>query len=125
MNNARRWSLILVITGLVLMIAGAIDPLEGSLLILPGAGLAALGAYIGKSRHRAFLFYSFALTAIGVGALFGVSAVGGLGGSTGRSYWWALVCLPYPIGWIMGIVGIVRTLRERPPVAEPEREAPR
>jgi hypothetical protein len=115
MSKARRWSLILVIAGLVLMIVGAIDPLEGSLVILPGTGLAALGAYIGKSRHRAFLFYSFALTAIGVGALFAISAVGGFGGSTGRSYWWALVCLPYPVGWIMGIIGIVRTLRERPP----------
>jgi hypothetical protein len=125
MSTARRWSLILVITGLVLMIVGAIDPLEGSLVILPGAGLAALGAYIGKSRHRAFLFYSFALAAIGVGALFAVSAVGGFGGSTGRSYWWALVCLPYPIGWVMGIIGIIRTLRERPSVDEPEREAPR
>jgi hypothetical protein len=125
MDNARRWSRILVIAGLVLMLVGAIDPLEGALAIAPGAGLAALGAYIGKSRHRAFLFYAFALTVIGVGAMVGFSAVGGFGGDTGRSMWLALLCLPYPAGWIMGLVGAVRTLRERRAADRPETEVPR
>ncbi len=46
------------------------------------------------------------------GALWGMSAIGGIGGSTGRSMWWALVLLPYPVGWVMGFAGVIRALRE-------------
>jgi dipeptide/tripeptide permease len=104
----------LVIVGLIAAIIGAIDPLEGSLVILPGAVLVVLGALAAKSRHRRFLAWSLALLAIGIGAMFGMSAVGGLGGSTGHSYWWGLVLLPYPAGWIMVLVGAIRCLREVP-----------
>jgi hypothetical protein len=112
-NGANRWSRILVIAGLVAMVVGAIDPLEGSLVILPGVGLVALGAWLGRSRHGRFLVWAFVLAAAGVGLLFGLSALGGFGGHTGRSRWWALVLLPYPVGWVMAIIGTVRVLRER------------
>jgi hypothetical protein len=111
-NRATPWSRILVIAGLAAMLIGAVDPLEGSLVILPGTGLVALGALLGKSRHRTFLAWSLVLVAVGVGALWGLSAIGGLGGRTGRSYWWGLILLPYPIGWIMGLVGAIWRLRE-------------
>jgi hypothetical protein len=112
MNGATRWSRILVIAGLAAMLIGALDPLEGSLVILPGTGMVALGALLGKSRHRTLLSWSFVLVAVGVGALWGLSAIGGFGGRTGRSYWWGLMLLPYLIGWIMGLVGAIRRLRE-------------
>jgi K+-transporting ATPase A subunit len=80
------------------MLIGAIDPLEGSLIILPAAGLVALGALLGKSRHRRLLCWSFILVAVGIGALWVLSAFGGVGGRTGRSMWWLLVVLPYPVG---------------------------
>ena len=112
MNGASRWSRRLVIAGLVAMVAGALDPLEGSVVILAGTAVAALGALWGESRHRVLLYWSVILTALGVGALWGLSALGGIGGNTGRSYWWALVFLPYPIGWVMGLFGAVRSLRE-------------
>jgi hypothetical protein len=112
MNATIRASRILLIVGLLAMVIGAVDPLEGSLVILPGTGLVALGAFLGYSRHRALLFEAFVLVAIGVGALWGVSAIGGFGGNSGRSMWWALVLLPYPVGWIMGLVGAVRSVRE-------------
>jgi hypothetical protein len=102
---------ILIIVGLVTMVIGLIDPLEGSLVILPGTGLAALGAGLGRASHRTLLYWGFALVAVGVGAMWGMSAMGGIGGSTGRSMWWALVLLPYPIGWVLGLVGAVRSLR--------------
>lgn len=114
MNGASRWSRILVIVGLVAMVIGVLDPLEGSLVILPGTGLVALGALLGKSRHRVFLYWSFALVAVGVGALWGLSALGGFGGNSGRSNWWGLVLLPYLVGWIMALVGAIRRLREGP-----------
>ena len=112
MSGATRWSRILVIAGFAAMLIGALDPLEGSLVILPGTGMVALGALLGKSRHRTLLSWSFVLVAIGVGALWGLSAIGGLGGRTGRSYWWGLMLLPYLIGWSMGLVGAIRRLRE-------------
>jgi apolipoprotein N-acyltransferase len=112
MNKNSRWSRILVIVGLVAMAIGAIDPLEGSLVILAGTGLVALGALIGNSRHRILLNWSFILVAVGVGALWGLSALGGFGGQSGRSNWWVLILLPYPVGWIMGLVGAIRRLRE-------------
>lgn len=114
MSTRWRWPGILAVVGLVGMLVGAIDPLEGSLLILPGTGLLALAAWIGNSRHRRLLYLAVALVAVGVGLLWGLSAVGGFGGSTGRSMWWALSLLPYPVGWVMALVGAIRLLREAP-----------
>jgi hypothetical protein len=99
-------------TGLVLMVVGIIDPLEGSGLILAGVIIAAAGAMIGGSAHRRLLNRAAVMVVVGVGLMFGISAMGGLGGDTGRSLWWALALLPYPAGWVLGIVGSVKRLRE-------------
>jgi hypothetical protein len=104
---------ILLGVGLLGMLAGALDPLEGAVIILPGVGLAALGAFIGKSRYRKLLGLAFVLAALGVGAIFVMTALGGTGGSTGRSKWWGLVMLPYPVGWILGIAGAILALVKR------------
>ena len=111
MDTRARWSRILCIAGMVVMVVGCIDPLEGSLLILPGTLLVALAAFLGGSRHLNLACWAFGLTAVGVGILFGLSALGGVGGETGRSMWWMLVVLPYPVGAIMALVGSVRILR--------------
>lgn len=114
MSLKGQWPRTLVAVGLVAMIVGAVDPLEGSVLILPGIALVAIGARLGHSRHQALIDSSLALVAVGVGALWGLSAVGGFGGSTGRSNWWGLLLLPYPIGWVMGLVGAAKRMRESP-----------
>ena len=105
---------ILLIVGGIAMVVGAIDPLEGSLVILLGSAMIALGHYLGKSESRILRYWVwvFILIAVGVGALWGLSALGGIGGSTGRSMWWGLVVLPYPIGWLLGVIGmILRAIR--------------
>ena len=112
MSQSSRWSRILGIAGFVGMLIGVIDPLEGSVVILAGVALAALGARLGKSRHRKLLYWSFGLALIGVGAMWGLSVIGGIGGNTGRSIWWALTIAPYPVGWILGIIGALKRLRE-------------
>ena len=38
MNARKLWSRILIIVGSIAMLVGALDPLEGSLVILPGTG---------------------------------------------------------------------------------------
>jgi hypothetical protein len=84
---------------------------------LPGSGLVALGLYLGGNNRSSVQYWvwTFGLIAIGVGALFGLSSIGGFGGTTGRSMWWGLLIAPYPIGWLMalaaGVVGLVRLLK--------------
>jgi hypothetical protein len=105
-------SRLLVIVGLALMVLGALDPLEGSVVILAGSALAAIGAFFSHTRRYGLQVSALTLIGVGVAALFGLSALGGVGGSTGRSMWWLLLCLPYPIGWVLGLVGAARKLRE-------------
>ncbi len=107
MNARKLWSRILVIVGSIAMLVGALDPMEGSLVILPGSGLVALGTFLGQNERR-FITYRvwvFILIAIGVGALWGLSAIGGFGGTSGRSMWLGVLILPYLIGWSMGVWG--------------------
>jgi hypothetical protein len=101
------------------MMLGTLDPLEGSLLILPGSGIVALGIYLGGKDRRTVLYWTgaFILIALGVGAMFALSAVGGIGGKSGHSMWWGILLLPYPAGWLMalagGITGLVRSFKAR------------
>lgn len=93
--------------------AGRSRPLEGSLVIVPGTGLAALGASFGRSRRRVFSYWALLLVAIGVAAMVGVSAVSGLGEGTGRSLWWAvLIVVPYAASWLLGLIGAVSAALE-------------
>lgn len=110
--NARRWSRWILWLGTAAVVLGAVDPLEGSLLILAGAGALVAAAHLGHLRARQRLDWGGALIALGVAILWAMSAVGGLGPSTGRSYWWALLLVPYPVGWLLSLSGAIRSLRE-------------
>ena len=107
MNTGELWSRILVIGGSIAMLVGAVDPMEGSLVILAGSGLLALGTYLGQRERRLIRYrvWVFILVAIGVAALWGLTAVGGFGGPSGHAIWWGVLILPYLIGWSMGIWG--------------------
>lgn len=89
------------------MLIGALDPMEGSLLILPGSGLVAVGTFLGQGERRlvAYRVWVFVLISLGVGALWGLSSVGGFGGKSGRSMWWGLLIMPYLVGWVMAVWG--------------------
>lgn len=87
--------------GCLAMLLGGIDPLEGSPVVLAGSGLFALAAYLGRVewpvlRGRVVIFL---LVAVGVAALWGLTAWGGIGGKSGRPMGWAWLVLPYPLGW--------------------------
>jgi purine-cytosine permease-like protein len=112
MNSRTLWSRILKVVGGIAMLVGTLDPLEGSLLILPGSGLVALGTNVGGNERRTVLYWvwAFILIAVGVGAMFGLSAVGGIGGKSGHSMWWGILILPYPVGWLMAVGGGVADL---------------
>jgi len=119
MNARTLWSRILKVVGGIAMVLGTLDPMEGSLLILPGSGMVALGIYLGGKGRRTVLYWTWAfiLIAVGVAALFGLSAIGGIGSRSGHSMWWGVLILPYPIGWLMalagGVVGLVRHFKAK------------
>ena len=108
MNARKPWSGILVVAGGIAMLAGVLDPLEGSVVILAGSGLVTLGTFLGANGRSLLVYWIciFVLIAVGTGAMFVLSAMGGFGGRTGRSWWWVLPILPYPVGWIMGMVSL-------------------
>ena len=109
MNARRLWGRILVIAGGIGMLIGAIDPLEGSVIVLAGSGLVMLGTFLEKDQRKRLQlwFWVIILIALGVGIMWGLSRMGGLGGDTGRSLWWALLILPYPAGWLVGMVSLI------------------
>ncbi len=119
MNARKLWSRILITVGSIAMLVGAVDPMEGSLAILPGSGLVTLGTFLSNGGHQLLIYWIwiFLLIAVGVGALFVLSAFGGFGGTGGRSMWWGVLILPYPVGWVMGVVSLlfrlIRTVRHR------------
>ena len=112
-------SRVLSMLGGIGLLAGALDPLEGSFVILAGSALL-WGGEVMKvpERRRLGLWTSvFVLIAVGVGVMFGLSAAGGIGGRSGRSWWWGVLLLPYPAGWLLGVggllAGLLRFLRRR------------
>jgi hypothetical protein len=119
MNARKLWSRVLITVGSIAMLVGALDPLEGSLVILPGSGVVTLGTFLSDSGRGLLIYWIwiFILIAAGVGAMFVLSAFGGIGGRSGHSMWWGLLIVPYPVGWIMGIVSLlfrlIRTVRHR------------
>jgi len=120
MNWPMRWSRILKVAGGIAMLVGTIDPMEGSVLILLGSGLVALGIVLAGRERRTVLYWTlaFILIALGVGAMFALSAIGGIGGKSGHSMWWGVLILPYPVGWLMAlagaVAGLVRFFRAKP-----------
>ena len=104
MNAPVIWSRVLISVGLGSMLFGAIDPIEGSFLVLLGMALATIGSLIGRSRYSQRLSWSFALVAIGVAAMVVLSNLGGIGGRSGNPIWWGVFILPYPVGWAVGFI---------------------
>jgi hypothetical protein len=110
--DARRWSRLLLWIGAAALVLGALDPLEGSVVIVVAAGILMVAAHLGHLQIRRWVDWGGALAALGVAVLWGLSAAGGFGGSSGRSYWWALLLVPYPLGWLLSLSGAIRGLRE-------------
>jgi hypothetical protein len=115
MKATSLWARILFPLGVACILVGSLDPLEGSLLIVPGIGVLALEAFLTRSRQVRLLTAAFVLAAVGVIAMFVLSSFGGIrfgAGSGGLAPWWGLLILPYPIGWVAGIVGAWRGMTE-------------
>lgn len=100
--------------GVIALIIGTIDPLEGSIVIEAGSGFLALSTYLTNDRHRKIFLVSLIMIIIGVSFLFYLSSLGGFGGTATLSWWWGTLILPYPIGWLISIVILIIRAVKKP-----------
>ena len=93
--------------GVIALIIGVIDPLEGSVVIAVGSVLMAVAAYFKDDRHYKPFILTAVMIVFGVCFLFYLSSLGGFGGKSTLSWWWSLLILPYPIGWLIAIIVLI------------------
>jgi hypothetical protein len=116
MKDKVKWTRIVYITGVIALIIGALDPMEGSVVIASGSALIALSAYFMRDRHWKIFLLSLIMILTGVSFLFYLSSLGGFGGTATLSWWWGILILPYPIGWLTSIVLlIIRAVKKKKP----------
>lgn len=114
MKEKIKWTRVIYIIGIIALIIGALDPLEGSVVIGSGSALIALSSYLTHDRHWKIFLASFVMILIGVFFLFYLSSLGGFGGTATLSWWWGTLILPYPIGWLISIVIlIIRAVKKK------------
>lgn len=118
MKEKIKWTRVIYLIGIIALIVGTLDPLEGSVAIAGGSGLLALSTFVTKDRHRKLFLATFLMITVGVCFLFYISSLGGFGGTSSLSWWWITLILPYPVGWLMIIILlIVRTVKKKKPIA--------
>jgi signal transduction histidine kinase len=108
MFNKARLLHILYILGLIAMIIGVLDPLEGSIIIAVGSALVAISTFLSHDRHQKIFLIAAISIVFGVFFLFYCSSLGGFGGNSKLSWWWGLLILPYPIGWLLTIIIVIK-----------------
>jgi len=99
---------ILFILGVVAVLLGAIDPLEGSIVVLLGGIFLALSTHFMQDPYRKTLLLAAVLMVIGVAVMWGFTALGGIGGTSPYPLWWGILILPYPIGWVICLYALIR-----------------
>lgn len=95
---------IVYIIGVVAFILGTLDPMEGSIVIAAACGLLALATSLRKDKHRKIFLSTFIMIAVGVFFLFYFSS---LGGFPPVSWWWSILILPYPVGWLITVITLI------------------
>jgi hypothetical protein len=113
MKEEKKWTRVVFIIGVVALIIGILDPLEGSVLILAGSMLIALSTFITRNRHWKIFLATFIMIVFGVFFLFYLSSFGGFGEGA-LSWWWGILILPYPIAWITSITLLIVRAFKKP-----------
>ena len=107
MKEKPKWTRIIYIIGIIALIIGLVDPLEGSIVIAGGSILLALSTFVTRDRHRKIFLLSMILIVNGVGSLFYLSSLGGFGDEAEISWWWRVIILPYPLGWLTAVILLI------------------
>lgn len=107
MKEKLNWKHAMYVFGIIALVIGVLDPLEGSILIGIGSVTLSLSTYLTHDRHWKIFLIAFILIVIGLIFLFYFSSIGGFGGKSTLSWWWGTLILPYPIGWLIDIITLV------------------
>jgi hypothetical protein len=107
-----KWIRYVFIAGVIATIAGAIDPMEGSVVIAMGSILLTISAYFKNDRYFKIFLIAAIFIIIGVSSVWYVSSFGGF--DPKREWWWTLVILPYPIGWLINIMTLIIKAIKKP-----------
>lgn len=107
MNDKRKWIRIIYIIGIISLIAGALDPLEGSVIIAVGSALIALSTHLSHDRDRRIFLTAFIMIITGVCFMFYFSSSVGFVGESTLSWSWSTLILPYLIGWLIIIILLI------------------
>lgn len=95
----------LYVSGIISIIAGALDPMEGSIIIALGSILLAVSSWLMHDRHKHIFLFAATFIFIGVFSLWFVSSLGGY--EPRKEWWWNFLILPYPLGWLLSIVLLI------------------
>jgi len=104
---------IIFIAGILSFIIGTLDPMEGSILIAFGSVLIASIAFHNKSKFNTTLIISSTFITIGVIFLWLVSSMGGY--DPIREWWWNVLIILYPIGWLITVIILIIKLFKKKP----------
>lgn len=107
MEKRISWISVLYRIGVFALILGAIDPLEGSVIIAAGSILVAWTTYKTRDRQWKIFLFTTIMMVVGIIFMFYFSSLGGFGGKSTLSWWWSGLILPYPIGWLTAIVLLI------------------
>ncbi len=113
MEQQPKYFRIIYIIGIAAVLVGSLDPMEGSVVIAIGGALLTWHAFLLQSRTKVLYLMAAAMITFGVCSLWGLSALGGFGGTSSINVWWGLLIVPYPAGWLMVMVLLVGNLIER------------
>jgi hypothetical protein len=91
-----------------LLLLGALDPMEGSVLITVGSALLALQMHFTNDQRKRLFITASGMIISGVLFLFIFSSLGGFGKGH-LSWWWGLLVLPYPMGWMITVISLLDT----------------
>lgn len=105
---------VIYIIGIIALIIGVLDPLEGSVVIASGSALIALSTFITRDRHWKIFLFSFIMIVTGVFFLFYLSSMGGFGGTSRLSWWWGMLILPYVVGWLVSVITLIIRAVKKP-----------
>lgn len=100
MKKTFDWRGLLYVVGILAFFVGAIDPLEGSVLIVAGSFLITVYKFLRGDRHKKAFLTAFLMITIGVAYMFWISSLGGIGANA-KSWWWIIPVVPYPVGWLL------------------------
>ena len=105
MKEKAKWYHVVFIIGIAATIIGAIDPLEGSIVIAIGGICLAVATYFMNDRYFKFFLVGAIMILFGVSALWFISSLGGY--EPKKEWWWNVFISPYPLGWLVNIITLM------------------